>query len=106
MLPSSNDEARRLGTPIKLFDYMSAGLPIVANDVGSWSEIIEKERIGILTKDDPDEFGAAIKLLLEDTDLRVRMGINAFKAAEEKYTWDKSIEPLSQIYEKLIYTRA
>ena len=101
-LPSNDDEARRLGTPIKLFDYMSVGLPVVANDVGGWSRIIDDERIGMLTKDDPDDFGSAIGSLLENDELRSQMSLNCLKAVSLRYNWDKSIEPLTQIYEKFV----
>lgn len=102
VIPSSNNEARRLGTPIKLFDYMSVGLPVVANDIGGWSRIIEEEEIGILTQDDPAEFCSAIRLLLEDGDLRAKMSANALEAAESKYSWEKSVRPLAEIYEKYL----
>jgi len=99
VLPSSSDRARILGTPIKLFDYMSVGLPVVANSVGGWSSIIEEEEVGVLTGDDPEDFASAIIELLHDGDLRVKMSCNALNAVKEKYNWDKSVEPLVNAYE-------
>jgi len=101
VLPSSSDAARVMGTPIKLFDYMSAGLPVVANRVGGWSELIEQENIGLLTNDDPKDFALAILRLLEDEDLRARLSHNALEAVREKYNWERSVEPLAKFYENL-----
>jgi glycosyltransferase involved in cell wall biosynthesis len=100
-LPSSNDRARVMGTPIKLFDYMSVGLPIVANRVDGWSELIEHENVGILTRDDPKDFAQGILGLLQDEDLRAKCANNALEAVREKYNWDTSTEPLARFYESL-----
>lgn len=102
VLPSTNDKARIMGTPIKLFDYMSVGLPIVANDVGGWSRMIEEEGIGLLTEDSPADFGSAVAELLGDKDLRMKMSSNALDAIKNKYNWDKMVEPLASIYNKLL----
>lgn len=99
VLPSSNDRARVMGTPIKLLDYMSVGLPVVANNIGGWSRIIKEEEIGILTDDDPVDFASAILRLINNEDLRTKMSYNALDAVRGKYNWDKSVEPLVRIYE-------
>jgi len=101
VLPSSNDRARVMGTPIKLLDYMSVGLPVVANNIGGWSRIIKEEEIGILTDDDPVDFASAILRLINDEDLRTKMSYNALDAVRDRYNWDKSVEPLVRIYENL-----
>ena len=99
VLPSSNDRARVMGTPIKLLDYMSVGLPVVANNINGWSSIIKQEEIGLLTDDDPVDFATAILKLLNDEDLRIKMSYNALDAVRGKYNWDKSVEPLVKVYE-------
>jgi len=88
-----------MGTPIKLLDYMSVGLPVVANNICGWSRIIKEEEIGILTDDDPVDFASAILRLLNDEDVRMRISCNALDAVRGKYNWDKSVEPLVRIYE-------
>lgn len=101
VLPSSSDIARIMGTPIKLFDYMSVGLPVVANRVGGWSDLIEQENVGILANDDPKDFARTILRLLWDENLRIRLSHNALKAVREKYNWDRSVKPLVKFYENL-----
>lgn len=101
VLCSSGDLARRMGTPVKLFTYMSAGLPVVANDVGGWSKIIQEEKIGLLTDNSPRTFAKAINELLGDEHLRRRLSCNALNAVTEKYSWDRSRESLVKVYESL-----
>jgi glycosyltransferase involved in cell wall biosynthesis len=99
VLCSGNDVARQMGTPIKLFTYLSVGLPVVANEIGGWSRIIEEENIGLLTDDSPEDFAVAINRLLSDKRLRKELSFNALKAVTEKYNWRKSGESLVKVYE-------
>jgi glycosyltransferase involved in cell wall biosynthesis len=101
ILTSKNDEARRLGTPIKLLDYMSVGLPIVANDIGGWTKIITDEKLGVLTMNDPQDFATAIIGILKDDQMQNIYSNNAKKAIEEKFNWNKTTEPLIRAYENL-----
>jgi glycosyltransferase involved in cell wall biosynthesis len=98
VLPSSNDLARQMGTPVKLFDYLSVGLPVVANDVGAWTQIIRDEGVGIVTGDDPQSFADAIIELLENQQLREKYGCNAFSSITNRYSWDDSANRLMQLY--------
>jgi glycosyltransferase involved in cell wall biosynthesis len=98
ILCSSNDLARQMGTPAKLFTYMSAGLPIIANKVEGWSRIIEEEQVGLLTDNSPEDFARAINELLANEDLQRRFSENALYAVTKKYNWDRSCESLEKTY--------
>ena len=100
-LPSSNDIPRRLGPPLKMLDYMSAGVPIVANDIGGWSEMVSKHNLGVLTEDDPRSFADGIESLLFDPEKARLMGENGMKLVHEKLNWDNSAAILSERYRKL-----
>ena len=102
VLTSSDDIARRMGTPAKLFNYLSLGLPVVANDIGCWSKIIQDERVGLLTSDNPEDFAETVNTLLSDESLRVELSHKALAAVTEKYNWDKSSESLVKVYESFI----
>ena len=102
VLPSSSDLARRMGTPAKLFTYLSAGLPIVANDVGGWTDIIKNSHVGLLTPDDPKEFGAAIIDLLDNPQHRQEYALNGLELIARKYNWGKSAQILLDTYCNLL----
>jgi glycosyltransferase involved in cell wall biosynthesis len=98
---SSADIARQMGTPAKLFTYLSAGLPVVANDVGAWSRIIDEEKVGLLTENTPEDFARAVNELLGNEHLWNEFSYNALNAVAEKYNWDRSREALVKVYESL-----
>jgi glycosyltransferase involved in cell wall biosynthesis len=102
VLPSSNDLARRMGTPVKLFDYMSVGLPVVANDIGGWASLISEEKIGLTTDDDPCSFAKAIIELITDREFAEKCGRRGQRLVETKYNWDTSARIISQVYNKLL----
>lgn len=106
VLPSPNDVPRQLGTPLKLFEYISNGLPVVANDIGSWCSIIKENKIGILTDDNPKDFADGICTLLEDKELYQEIQQNILKLLNEKYNWEIYIQNiLLPMYKKLKHNK-
>ena len=104
VLPSSNDIARQMGTPAKLFTYLSTGLPIVANNIGGWTEIINREKVGLLTSDDPTEFGDAILNLINDPKKMSEYRHNGLELIKRQFNWDYSALMLMTVYEGLRYS--
>lgn len=102
VLPSSDDQARRMGTPVKLFDYMSVGLPIVANYIGSWSEMIHKYKIGLLTEDCPKDFAQGILTLLEDVAFAEKCSKQALRLAHGPLSWRRSSRILEDFLRKIM----
>lgn len=98
VLPSSNDLPRKMGTPVKLFDYLSAGLPVVANDIGAWTNIIREEKVGIVTEDDPASFASGILELAENRSLLEECGRRGLMLIRDKFNWDRSAKMLLQTY--------
>ena len=89
--------------PVKLFEYMAVGLPVIASNFPLWKEIIEGNKCG-LTVDplDPKEIAQAIEYLLEHPEERKRMGENGRRAVEEKYNWEIEGQKLLKLYEELL----
>jgi glycosyltransferase involved in cell wall biosynthesis len=76
-------------SPLKLFEYMAAGLPIVASRIGQLEELIEDGVTGLLC--DPGDAAAlasAIERLRASPELRTRLGRTARETALEKHTWE------------------
>jgi len=86
-MPSLNNLPRQMGPALKMFEYMSCGLPVIANDIKGWTEVISKEKIGILTEDDPKSFAEAIDQVLEDKELWTDMSQNCVALVYKKYNW-------------------
>src|SRR6185312_13843032 len=65
-------------SPIKVFEYMAAGLPIVVSDIGQLSEIIQHEVNGLVSPPgDSFLLARAIERLRQSPDLRMRLGLAA-----------------------------
>ncbi len=89
--------------PIKMFEYMSAGIPVIASHFPLWKEIVEGNSCGICV--DPlnvEEIAEAIRWLIENPDVAQKMGENGRRAVEEKYNWSQEAEKLLKIYEELL----
>ncbi len=102
VVPSTDDIPRKIGIPVKMFDYLSVGLPVVANDIGAWSRIIKQEGVGLLTDDNPVEFAEAISYFLENPDESYKIGLKGIEVIKNKYNWRVSTTKLQMIYEKLV----
>ncbi|GAC1319356.1 MAG: hypothetical protein NVSMB2_14610 [Chloroflexota bacterium] len=87
------DGGEFFGSPTKLFEYMACGRPIVASAVGQIAEVLEHERTALLVPpDDPTALTAAITRLVDEPDLRTRLGHHARQAAVERHTWRQNAE--------------
>ena len=86
--------------PVKMFEYMAAGLPVIASHFPLWKEIIEGNNCG-LTVDpkNPQEIAAAIKHVLDNPEIARKMGENGQKAVMEKYNWKEEEKKLFDVYE-------
>ena len=92
--------SRYEGLPLGLLEAMSAGLPIVATDVGSVAEAVEPEETGLLVPaGDSLALAAGAKRLLDDLELRTRLGSQAREAWTAKF----DVTPMVQAYEQLYW---
>lgn len=89
--------------PTKLFEYMAAGLPVVASNFPLWCEIVEGNRCGICVDPlNPKEIAGAIEYLITHPEEARQMGENGRRAVEEKYNWEKEGKKLLKLYEELL----
>lgn len=76
-------------SPLKVYEYMAAGLPVVASRVGDLSELIQDGVDGFLVPPgDPAALAAALDRLRSDRGLRTRMGSAARLKVLRSHTWD------------------
>lgn len=102
-IPWANVPSRRIGFPMKLLDYISMGLPVVSTDIGSWSSMIKKEKIGIVTEDTSKHFSDGITSLLNSPEETNKMGHRGIHLAKKEYNWEKITKKTIKKYEKSIY---
>lgn len=101
-LPNVGYHKGTLGV-LKMFEYMMAGIPVIATDLELWKEIIEGHNCGIcVNPHDIHAIADAINQLINDPDKARRMGENGRKAVKEKYNWETQKEILIRLYNNLL----
>jgi glycosyltransferase involved in cell wall biosynthesis len=89
--------------PVKMFEYMSAGLPVIASNFSLWREIIEGNECGICVDPlNPKAIGDAIQYLIDNPKKAEQMGKNGRKAVEQKYNWSIEEKKLLTLYKDLL----
>jgi len=90
-------------SPLKLFEYMAAGKPVVASRIGSIQEAIQDKVTGLLVRPgDSEDLVEKIEQLRSDVDLRKAMGRAASQEAEH-HTWEqnaRSVVDLVNLFRK------
>jgi glycosyltransferase involved in cell wall biosynthesis len=80
--------ARYFTSPLKLFDYMAAGAPIVASEMPTVREVLaDGDNSLLVAPEDPGALAAAIRRLLVNPGLADRLRRTAFEQVQS-YTWD------------------
>lgn len=75
-------------SPLKLFEYMAVGKPIVASDLSVLREILKhRENCLLCPPDVPENWAEALRELNDDSDLRWTLGNTAQRQFLERYTW-------------------
>ena len=88
--------------PNKLFEYMSAGVPVVASHFPLWRKVVEGEKCGLVVNPaEPKEIAKAIGRILEDLKSGREMGQNGRKAVIEKFNWEAEFRNLLNVYAQL-----
>lgn len=98
LLPYKDNLLTKIGSPIKLFEYLSLGTPIIASNIGQLSEIIKHEYNGFLyTSNNLDNLKTVMKQAHFDKKGRIRYGNNALDEFNMKHTWDKRFSKLERL---------
>lgn len=85
-------------SPLKIFEYLACGVPVVAAGLGQIPDIVRDGETGLLyPPDEPEALLAACERLLEDPDLRESLGRAAAKDVHTHYTWDRNAERATEL---------
>lgn len=89
----------RLALPNKLFQYMAAGIPVVASDFPDVRRVVEGSGAGVVVDPaDPRALAAAIRQLIDNPALARSMGEAGRRAVSERFNWSTSAQELLRGY--------
>ncbi len=95
-------ERYKTNYPVKLFEYMAAGLPVIASREGESAEFVRESDAGILV--DPlkvEDIAEAIVKLISDPASAAAMGSRGRQLIFDKYNWETESEALLKLYSSL-----
>ena len=85
-------------SPLKLFEYMAAGVPIVATDLPSIREVLRnRENAWLVEPGNPKALAEGIRRTLSDVELAARIGRQAREDVEQ-YTWTERVRRIDNFY--------
>jgi glycosyltransferase involved in cell wall biosynthesis len=106
LAPYTRPEHAFYFSPLKLFEYMACGVPVVAARLGQIGEVVRHGETGLLyPPGDIDALTDACEQLLGDTALRCRLGQAAAKETRGRYTWDHNAARIVELARSLIERR-
>lgn len=89
--------------PTKMFEYMMAGIPVIASNLPYETEIINKHHCGICVDPfSPEQIAEAMNWILENPKEAERMGLNGRHAVETEYNWKTEELKLLSLYRDLL----
>jgi len=84
---------------VKMFEYMSAGIPVIASNFPLWKEIVEGSDCGICVDPlNPGRISEAIQFIVEHPAEAEKMGKNGRRGVEERYNWGMEEKKLLYLY--------
>ena len=89
-------------SPLKLFEYMACGAPVLAANLGQISEVVRDVKTGLLYP--PGNLNALVarcEKLLGDSKLRAAIGKASAKLVQSKFTWDRNAAVVVKLAKKL-----
>lgn len=102
LAPLQPEEKYKRNIPIKIFEYMACGLPVIAADLPSIAPYISESGAGVLYDSTrADELARCVIELLDDPERRKRMGEAGLKAVREKWNWGVMESVLLDVYASL-----
>lgn len=89
--------------PVKMFEYMLAGLPVICSNIPLWEDIIVKNDCGVSVDPlDPHSISNAIDYLIANPIEAQRMGLKGRKLVLDEYNWNLEELKLLGLYQQLL----
>jgi glycosyltransferase involved in cell wall biosynthesis len=105
IMPLADSEIHRTKEPLKVKEYMAAGLPLVLSPVGHNMRVVSDGREGFFASDD-EEWRQRLEQLIADPALRAELGANGRRLILERYDLPRLLDELAALFHRLAGTRS
>lgn len=90
---------------VSVVEAMAMGRPVVVSDVDGFKEVTTNETGKIVPRNDLESVKRALKELVVDERLRIRLGENGKKRVRELYDWDKNVDTMEALYKSILMSK-
>ena len=91
-----SEVSRSHTSPMKMFEYMASKTPIVASDLPSFREVLNKNSAVFVEADNPEKMAEGIRNVLNNAEFAKRISEQAYVDVQQ-YTWDKRAARILEI---------
>ncbi len=104
ILPFPNLDWWNTSSPIKLFEYLAMGKPVIVTDIPAHRSVLNGCACGFFAQDNrPSTLAATILHAMESRKSFDRLGKEARNLALQRYSWDSQATKIREFFEKLIH---
>jgi glycosyltransferase involved in cell wall biosynthesis len=101
IMPIPDDEWARGKCALKALQYMAMGVPTICSPVGANSEVIQHGENGLLAST-TDEWISCFQMLVDDSELRRRLGLTGRRTVEDRYSMKRCSELFANVIRQTV----
>ena len=93
-------------SPLKIFEYMACGRPIITNPVGGLDALFREHEVGVMIHSmNPQDWEKPIRDLLGDPEKMKTLGDNGYRAVQTQYSWEAVCKKIENTLERLVSSK-
>jgi glycosyltransferase involved in cell wall biosynthesis len=90
------------GSPMKLFDYMACGKPVVTTGVGQLGDLVRRHENGLICEPTGIDLREKLLYLKHHPEQAVQMGANSRQAVVDYYNWERAADETLDVFEAVL----
>jgi glycosyltransferase involved in cell wall biosynthesis len=88
-------------SPLKIFEYMASGLPVIGPNIPSVVEVFKDEKEILLVRQDAEDIASKMIRLIENNNFRKMIALNGKNLVHSKYGWANNVDQILIVLEKI-----